>query len=326
MNLSGAASALHLKALIYGDSGSGKTTFGVSAPKPLILATERQALVHIQHAMARTGRPVLAALHMETIADFGDVARTLRLATANPELKRGPFIVKRPNGTTLVELAEWPESIVIDSITDACKLIEADIDERSPPKEGKDGLPVRSERFWTVLRDMTEKLLRAFRDVDFHVVFLALKDDRMQGEGDDAVRVVGPALPMRALPQALAATVNVVGVMKRDMRGSKTTEAEIVHTVQTTGPNYMLLKPYRPLKDIETPDFSSWVQRIESAIASPVAKPSADPVSASIGEAITRATEAVSTSSDAVTPTPVTEPTPEPAQPRRRNRNTVTES
>jgi hypothetical protein len=331
-------SALHLKALIYGDSGSGKTTFGVTAPKPLILAAERQALVHIRQAQTRTGRDVIGALYMESLQDFLNVVRTLRLATASPESKRGPFIVKDEAGSVLFESAEWPESIVIDSITDVCKLIEADIDKLSPPKNGADGLPARSMRFWGVLGDKIEKFLRAFRDVDFHVLFLALKDDKTVGEDSDAVRIVGPSVPMRSVPGAIAAAVNVVGVMQRDMKpgkapkdGEERPEATITHTVRTTGPNYMLLKPYRPLLDVEVPDFSDWVARITAGIATPVTL-QITPTSRPIEVDVTKALSANIVTGEPSTPDTTAETfieavkeASQPATPSRRRRAPVTE-
>jgi hypothetical protein len=273
-----ATSALYLKALIYGKPGTGKTTLGATAPKPLILASERQALVHIRQAQARTGTPIVGALHMQSLQDYGNVLRTLRLATQDPEQKKLPFEIKNESGKVLFSSPTWPESIVIDSITDACKLIDADIMRRSPAKEGRDGLPVVSERYWSVLRDNAEKLFRGFRDVDFHVIFIALEDDRTTGEGDEAERSVGPSLPMRALPSALAAAVNVVGVMTRLIKpatapkdgSTERGEADIRYVVRTVGPQWFLLKPYRPLRDVEEPNFSSWVARIAGTIAEQV--------------------------------------------------------
>jgi len=291
--------AVHVKALIYGKPGTGKTTMGVSAPKPLILLSERQGMTHVRQAAAMIGRQPVGVLFMDGIEDYRCVLRTLALATQQPALRDGPFVVKDAHGSILFESETWPETVVIDSLTDVCRLIDAQILLESPPKLGKDNLPVNSERYWSVLRDRCEKFIRSFRDIDFHVLYLCLEDDKTIGEGDEAERKVGPALPMRALPDTVAAAVNVVGVMARRIRqranpdGTRSEEAAIDYLVRTVGPQWYLLKPYRPLLDLEQPDFSSWVARIVAS-ANGEAVPSA-PVASLAPTVEPKAAPAVST-------------------------------
>jgi len=261
-----------IKALIYGKPGTGKTTFGVSAPKPLILLSERQGVVHVRAAAKRMGVAPVGVLYMAEIADYRAVLRSLVRGTVDPSAKSGPFVVKAEDGAEIFRSDEWPETVVLDSVTDACRLIDAQILIESPPKLGKDNLPVNSERYWSVLKDRCERLIRSFRDVDFNVLFLCLEDDKVMGEGDEAERKVGPSLPMRSLPDVVAAAVNVVGVMTRRVRQGVSedggrADAEIDHVVRTVGPQYMLTKPYRPLRDVEVANFSSWVERIRADIA-----------------------------------------------------------
>lgn len=247
-----------LKALIYGRPGTGKTGFGVSAPRPLILLNERQAIPHIRAAAKRLGVPMPAVLLIESLQDYRNVLRALQGDRSKP------FVVLNEAGEVVLRLEQWPLSVVLDSLTEACDLVTKEIREQSPPRTGKDGLPIDSERFWNVLKDRTTKLIRSFRDVPLNVLFLCLLEDKEIGEGDEKSRWVGPRLSMRAFPDVVAAAVNVVGVTYRrrlekvDAGGDRVLE----YGIATTGPTYMELKPYRPLRDYEVMNFSSWCARI----------------------------------------------------------------
>jgi len=273
----GTNETIHVKALIYGKPGTGKTTLGVTAPAPLILLSERQALTHVRHAVARSGQAGAQVIYMETLEDYRNVLRTLMMGTHNPALRSGPFVVRDAHGVVLYEHPTWPQSIVLDSLTDACRLVDDEIQLQAPPKKGKDGLDVQAERYWQALGDRCERLIRAFRDVDFHVLYLCLEDDKMIGEGDQAERQVGPSLPMRKLASTVAAAVNVVGIMARSIVHGQGVEADVRFGVRTVGPQHCLLKPYRPLADLEIPDFTSWVTRINAAITEGDHAPAAQP-------------------------------------------------
>lgn len=260
--------AKYLKALIYGRPGTGKTSFGVSAPRPLILLSEGHAAPHIRDAARRLGRPDPIVLTMDTADDYRDVLRALHGS------KDKPFVVRSKQEQCVVFQTDvWPETVVLDSVTDAMQVLIDEIRIQSPQKDGKDGLPVDSERFWGALTDRATGLIRGFRDAPMHVLFLALLDDRMIGEGPEASRWVGPQMPMRKLPGALQAAVNVVGVTFRDKTGEKdekTGERVLEYGINTSGPNFMELKPFPPLRAKETTDFTDWVRRVhgDAAVAS----------------------------------------------------------
>lgn len=254
-----AAGDRFLKALVYGQPGTGKTNFGVSAPKPLILLSEHQAVPHVRSAAKRMGRPAPMVLAMETLSDYRHVLVALRGDKAQPFVVRGGGA--EGNDVTFTSKT-WPETVVLDSLTDACELVTAEIRRESPPKIGKDGLPVDSERYWNVLGDRCANLIRRFRDAPMNVLFLCLLDDRLTGEGDAQVRSIGPSLPMRKLPNAVQAAVNVVGVTYRKRGDTKDGVTPSVYGIRTTGPDYMALKPFPPLRDQEVTDFTSWCKRI----------------------------------------------------------------
>lgn len=263
----GAEESKTLKALVYGKPGSGKTNIGVSAPNPLILLNEQQALQNIKSAAKRLGRPVPATLAVESLDDYRAVV------TAFKGDRNKPFQVLDGHGKVALEMATWPESVVMDSVSEAMELVSEEIRRQSPPKIGKDGLPVDSERYWNVLKDRGSKLIRAYRDLPVHVLFLALLSDKETGEGEEKSRWVGPLMPMKALPTVLMAAVNVVGITYRK-RGDEVVEVgkkadgkpildrPMVYGIATTGYDYMELKPYPPLRPYEVTDFSSWVRRV----------------------------------------------------------------
>lgn len=251
----------YLKALVYGLSGTGKTSFGVSAPKPLILLSEQQAIPHVRAAAIRLGRPVPPVLVMETLDDYRRVLMALRAD------KRQPFRVRDAEENDLFVLNEWPETVVLDSVTDACELVSEEIRLQSPPKIGRDGLPVDSERYWNVLGERAAKLIRAFRDIPLNILFLCLLDERVSRDketGEETSRWVGPQLPMRKMPGVVQAAVNVVGVTYR--RRAKVAQKDgtrpYEYGIATVGPEYMALKPFPPLRESEVTDFGSWCQRI----------------------------------------------------------------
>ncbi len=250
---------------VYGPPGTGKTSFGVTAPDPLILLSERQGMVHVLAAAKRLNKPVPPVLFMTCVQDYRNVVRALHGNKAEPfrvwervEVGKDQF-EKR----IAYESKAWPQSVVLDSLTDACRLIIEEIRTQSPPKRGKDNLPVDSQRFWNVLPDRVMAMIHGFRDAPVHAVFLCLADDREVGDEEDKRRQVKPAFPMRALAQVLAAAVNVMGYTYRREKREMGKPTKLVYGVLTTGPEYMMLKPMRPLRDSEVPDFSHWVKVVQ---------------------------------------------------------------
>lgn len=262
----------HVNAAVYGHSGTGKTSFGVSAPKPLILLSERQGFLHVQQAAHRQGKDVPPVIFMQDVDDYRNVARALRASKAEPfrVFSRG-----ENNEKTLAFEGEWPETVVFDSLSDFGRLLVEEIRAQSPPKIGNDGLPSDSMRFWGVLVDRFKNMILAYRDAPVHTVFLCLADDRDVGDENDRRRQLGPSLNTRKLPDELAAACNVVAYTYRKQRKVKGKPVELEFGLMTAGPEYMLLKPYRPLRDREVPDFSYWVDAIRGALKEPRPAPSA---------------------------------------------------
>jgi hypothetical protein len=260
----------YLKVLTYGRSGTGKTTLGVTAPQPLILLSERQGYRAVKDAAKRLGVPVPPTIWIETLEDLRVAVSTLQSDLEHPI----PTIMRRLLGEGAASAIESlpyarPRTVVFDSMSDIFRLISEDIERTAGRKLGKDGLEAKPERYWGVLRDRGEKLIRATRDLPYHVLYLALLDDRTIGEGEEQSRVVGPECPMRALPTALVAATNMTGIASIKERAVKDEAGKVTyeyqHFVRFAGPSWMATKPLRPLGDVEPPHFGAWLERVADA-------------------------------------------------------------
>lgn len=262
-----------LNVAIYGKPGTGKTSMGVSAPKPLILLSEAQGMLHVEQAAQRLGKPIPPVLYCDHLQDYRNVARALWGSREEPFRVFETYEEGGEKKRKLkYELSEWPESVVIDTLTDVCRLAISEIREQSPPKAGKDGLPVDSQRFWNVLGGRIDQLIFTFRDAPCHTVFLCQVDDREVGDEDEKRRQMTPDLATRKHASTLCSAVNVVGYSyRRELRGKG--QAELQYGVMTVGPEYMMLKPLRPLRDIEVPNLGNWIDRVFGSITAAPAAP-----------------------------------------------------
>lgn len=255
MDTEEALTSHYVNAMIYGKPGTGKTTFGVTASglgPVLVLLSERQGAVHIKQAAQRLGVPLPRVLFMENLQDYRDVLRALK---ADREL---PFRIITNQGEVVAEWETWPETVVLDSLTDLCaRIMVDDIRRRAPQSADKTGLPRDADRFHFTLTDMVTNLIMLYRDAPVNTIFLCLLDDKMVGKGNNQKRVVSPKMPQRALPDTVAAAVNVIGATFRTIR-----DGVVNYGICTVGPDYMTLKPCAPLRNVEVPDFASWVTRL----------------------------------------------------------------
>lgn len=253
-----------LKAGIMGPSGSGKSSLGATAPRPLIVLSERQGK---DPALARAralGLPEPTIVEVDSLDDYRDLVRSLHADRAKP------FRWQTKAGETVVTMDPWPETIVIDSLTDACELVEQSILTEAPPKRGEDGLDVFSQRHWAELKKRCQRLIRALRDVDAHVLFLTLTDERTTETSDGVTtRELGPALPMRKLPDILMQATNVFGLIQRkevrDETGAVAKDEagnrRLAVRCTFAAPAWVKVKPSDALNDTEDPDFAAWVAK-----------------------------------------------------------------
>lgn len=258
---------LYYKFVIYGDNGTGKTTMGVSSPEPVVLLSERQGWTHVVKAAAMLGKPVPPTFWIEDREQLLKAVMILKTQPDACEALCDEFISDPTAAAKAIEALPYkhPQTVVIDSATEMFQLISDDLDKTAPPKTAKDGLPERAMRYWSTLKDRSNGFIRAVRDLPFHVVMLALKEDKETGEGDEKSRVVAPMAPMRAIGPMLGAAANAVGIAEVKRKPpKKDQEMGMQWQVRFAAPSFMLTKPLRPLKDVESPDISDWIVRLEA--------------------------------------------------------------
>lgn len=232
----------YIKACIYGTTGTGKTTLAVTAEDPLVLLSETQGLASLRDAAKRLGIERPAALHMQKPDDYRLVLDALK---RGPHEKDGMLHLAVGDGIHL----PWPKTIIIDSLTDLARLVEAEIEKEAPYKSGRDGLAVKSMAHWGSQSDRIRKLVFEFRDLPMHVVFLALQDERED--------FIAPMISTKKLAEQLPASVNIVGNTMRLMNEDGTER----FGVRFRGPDNYSLKAMRALRATEPADLASIINR-----------------------------------------------------------------
>lgn len=287
------------KMAIAGLSGTGKTSLGVSAPRPLILLSERQGMPSIKNAARRLGRAIPPVLLVEQADDYRLALQALRGDRAHP------FVVKDSKGEVVLKLEQWPETVVLDSLSDAVSVFMREVREQSPQRAGKDGLPVDANRFWGVLSDRLYNLMKAFRDLPMNVVFLCLRDERTKEDADGNVieRVIQPKLTPRALVNDLCAAVNIVGYSYR----THDKDRNIVYGVVLEAGEGAVTKPCEPLRKVEVADLTSWIERLNGHIDAPLEAQPVGPIELQTKEDAPAESEAAAPA-EAVAPAAVAAP------------------
>ena len=219
----------HLKLLIYGDSGSGKTWCASTSPRPLIMLTERNGMQSVKKC-----NPNAYVSYCTTADECRD------------------FLVSVMNG----DIPDDVETIVIDGITEVQQIMIDDILSKKGNENRKMSLPD-----WGELGDRMRRFLRCIRDLPYHVVVTGLVNHEINEESGE-VRVF-PLVQSKKLPNQLAGYFNVVGFMFK--REGQQEEDAVVRKVMLEGPSRYLCKPCEPLKGIKDVDLSAWVKEFNDS-------------------------------------------------------------
>jgi hypothetical protein len=222
-----------VKALIYGDSGAGKSFLAATAPKPLILLTELNGQVSISHS-----NPKADIIH---ITSANMLAQVLRDIEDNPEA-----------------YADY-ETIVIDSLTETQRLIKDRIMSR---KSSGQGFQIQD---WGKMAEDMRAMVRRIRSLNKHVVCICLMES--ETEESTGIRHIRPAFEGRKTGAEIAQYFNFVGFLY-PQEVTETTEdgqtsARIIRHLMLEGPARVMCKPCSPLSGvIPAPNISKLIKQI----------------------------------------------------------------
>lgn len=256
------------KFLVYGATGTGKTTLGVTAPDPVFLLSEAQGYESVRDAAARMGKPVPPVFLVQTVDGLRAAVLSLRSGAFSQTPLHGLVESLLPRDQWAAAKAALPyakpKTIVVDSITEFFKVVADEVEREAPMQVASDGLPDRSLRHMGVIKDRCERLVRSLRDLPYHVVVLAAQSDQEIGQGKEKSRKVAPDTVVAKLQGALAHAANAVGVASKVEVADKNGGTRPAWGVNFVLPGHFMSKVARPLRDAEVPNVSSWVKRLDA--------------------------------------------------------------
>lgn len=171
----------HLRMLVYGMNGRGKTRLGATAPKPLIIDCNEKGTLSIRH--------------------FQDV-KVFKVET-----------------WTDIDLAFWwlhkgnhdRETVVIDTVTSlqmlCMKFVLGDESSRDPTKDPD----MPGKREWGKVGELMKTVILNFRNLPMHTIFLAQERRGFADEDEDAPEVFPAVSP--SIRETLTSAVDVIGRM-----------------------------------------------------------------------------------------------------------------
>ncbi len=196
----------YAKVVLYGPPGSGKTTMGATFPDALFLSAE-SGLLSIRDR----------DIDVWTIETWEDLEEAFQfLKTQNHAYK----------------------SVVLDSLTEMQKKLHDHIIRKFPTKR-RDYEDLMSQSDWGYAIDRMRKMCRAFRDLDIHVVFIALD----QVEITEEETFVKPALSGKTLSDELMGWVDAVVYCPGPQKDEEGNVAYLGQTVAAKGRRCKLRVP-----------------------------------------------------------------------------------
>lgn len=200
-----------IKAVIYGAAGVGKTTFAATAPKP-VFASAEGGLLSIA----------------DKNPDYTDIKSLKDLVDLLHYLK--------------TEKHDY-ETVIIDSITEINDIIKNEIEKRS-------GRSMQLQD-WGELSKKIKNILRSFRDLPMHVIFIAQEHNDMD---ESRINKIVPSLNGKAATE-IAYFMDIVSYISLEADGTRKI---------TTSPSKLLLTKDRSrlIPDSLDTDITDWIDNI----------------------------------------------------------------
>ncbi len=269
------------KVAIYGPPGTGKTHMGALAPDPLILLLERHGYESIRTASVMNGRPIPPVIWVRSLKQLKRIATIL---ASDPEpiaaMMMDPEVVAEGDvlalGLDRAKLVKGlpykrPKTVVLDSVSEACEMVAASVDSAGGTESDKSGLEYRKLKAWGPITDKGVALIRTFRDLPYHVLFLALMNERNHGDDTTPDMHYEPALPGRQLPKKLVQVVNACGVAVLSHINDEKTGRRVGRWVRFITTDRYASKAATPLREREPADPRAWFDALENKIPIKVA-------------------------------------------------------
>lgn len=254
------------KFAFWGPPGTGKTWIGIRGIPPVIyLTSERQGMEHVRGAARYYEMDLPHVLFMESLDDYKTILKAFN------GKKDQPFEI-RSNGELILS-TEWPNTVIIDSLTDALNKIKLKIINESPPDVNRIGLRELTIGHWGEIRRRCEEFIWRFRDIDANVVFLCLNLDK-DGDRNNS-RYHGPDLPMANLSKTLVSSVNICAQTIRFERPKKDDDGNVLldsknrvineyhYAIKTRGKEYEIFKTSILLDTYEKPNLIDIIKKLK---------------------------------------------------------------
>lgn len=261
---------------IFSAPGKGKTHIGATAPDPLILLFERHGFETVRTACKMNGREMPPVIWVRSVKQLSRIQTILASDPKEPiatMMRDGEVVSEEElmslniDREDLVDSLPYtkPKTVVLDSTTEACEMI-AEIIDANGGTEKKNGLTYRKLKAWGPIKDKCTRMLRSFRDLPYHVLFIALLDERNNGTEDEADMHYAPDLPGQKLWKVLVASVNAMGLLC--MRHGRNKKGDIItqRWVQFISPDHIATKVASPLRDREPADAGAWFAALEHGV------------------------------------------------------------
>lgn len=281
-----------IKALVYGAGGSGKTWLGATSPQPVVLLLEQHGYESIIQSARLTGATPPPVFWIRSVGALAEAIKILGTVQEDPiaAMIESKIIVPDLDDEgrrAAIDALPYrtPGTVVLDSLSEASDLIEADLDASLGERLDKDGLPFRPMSAWGVITDRVLGLVRKMRDLPYHVLMLALVNEREVGEGLDKIVTVGPLVATARLSHQIVPLVNLAGVMRMQTRAVDGGGVEIVRSVQFIAPGHVVAKTMQGLAEHEPPSFGAWIARVRGEVdTTPIARSTVPRVNEASGD------------------------------------------